>query len=624
MTTFGRRTGAAITVAAIAATTMFAATPAMAYGPGDIPGGPGGGPGGGTGIMWMSQPDAVGDLTVGDSVDVQLMAMNAVSYAAADASVEDLGLNVDGTGHLTGTVADAPGAYAFTVTASDGAEGTSDQTFTGTITKVVPPDYHPVWISLTAPSGTVGSPYNFQLEATQWGGAMSIDPINGGFDFPPGFTLDVERSSIHGTPTRAGDYTFTLVAIGPDEVSRSPHTFTIHVNPAAPAITTTQLPSFTAGESVNFTFGTDRTGDFRWSVIEGSLPAGVHLNSATGALTGTPTKSGDFVFAVKVVDGFGQNIKSFNGTVASGEAAPTITSTATHFDFKVGKAFTYTFAADQDVEWSHSAGVLPIGLHFNYNTGVLSGTPTAVESYTFSVSAENANGIDTVTFTGSVAAAGPRITSGALPELLEGKAFSFQLTADQQVNWKISGGGLPDGVTFNATTGIISGTPTKKGQVFTAFIVAQNGNGYDEVQLTGAVMYPVEEYSVNDDGSISIRIRLIGLFPYTVIHMVLHSDPIDLGEFTADENGVIDVTVRIPASAPAGDHHIVYVDENGNEVTVASLTIPADRNPAIPADGNPVIPALGFESAPFAMFAAVLMLAGMVLTVVRRRKVNAE
>jgi hypothetical protein len=41
---------------------------------------------------------------------------------------------------------------------------------------------------------------------------------------------------------------------------------------------------------------------YTFSVSSGSLPPGLALNSATGAITGTPTTAGTFSFTISVVD----------------------------------------------------------------------------------------------------------------------------------------------------------------------------------------------------------------------------------------------------------------------------------------------------------------------------------
>jgi hypothetical protein len=43
-------------------------------------------------------------------------------------------------------------------------------------------------------------------------------------------------------------------------------------------------------------------GPYSWRLVDGALPAGLELNSTTGAITGKPTERGEFVFTVEVKD----------------------------------------------------------------------------------------------------------------------------------------------------------------------------------------------------------------------------------------------------------------------------------------------------------------------------------
>ena len=41
---------------------------------------------------------------------------------------------------------------------------------------------------------------------------------------------------------------------------------------------------------------------YTWSIASGSLPAGLALNTSSGAITGTPTAAGTFNFTARVSD----------------------------------------------------------------------------------------------------------------------------------------------------------------------------------------------------------------------------------------------------------------------------------------------------------------------------------
>ena len=57
-----------------------------------------------------------------------------------------------------------------------------------------------------------------------------------------------------------------------------------------------------------------------YSVSAGSLPAGISLNSSSGAVTGTPTTVGAYSFTITASNSYGSVSQAFSGSVA---AAPT-------------------------------------------------------------------------------------------------------------------------------------------------------------------------------------------------------------------------------------------------------------------------------------------------------------
>lgn len=84
---------------------------------------------------------------------------------------------------------------------------------------------------------------------------------------------------------------------------------------------------------------------------------------------------------------------------------PTITITETKFDnIKKGNPYLFTFLANGTHEdpyvttWSVTAGKLPVGVHLDEATGVISGTPTTKETTKATITASNAAGSDAKEF----------------------------------------------------------------------------------------------------------------------------------------------------------------------------------------------------------------------------------
>lgn len=140
---------------------------------------------------------------------------------------------------------------------------------------------------------------------------------------------------------------------------------------------------------------------------------------------------------------------------------------------EIGVAYNTTLTAIGGATpyiWSVTTGNLPAGLTLNSGSGVISCTPTAAGDSTFTIKAEDsaqAKKNATKSFTINIAAAGAlQITSTSLPDSMKGVAYNASLQTvggTAPYAWSISAGSLPGGLTLNGSTGVISGTPTAKG-----------------------------------------------------------------------------------------------------------------------------------------------------------------
>lgn len=95
--------------------------------------------------------------------------------------------------------------------------------------------------------------------------------------------------------------------------------------PVALTITTASLQDGVMGQAYSQTLGAGGgTTPYQWSVTSGTLPTGLVLNPATGAISGTPTALGTFMFSVMVRDASspaGSATRNFTVTITSAPTA---------------------------------------------------------------------------------------------------------------------------------------------------------------------------------------------------------------------------------------------------------------------------------------------------------------
>src|SRR5581483_3182680 len=155
-----------------------------------------------------------------------------------------------------------------------------------------------------------------------------------------------------------------------------------------------------------------------------------------------------------------------------GSALGTVSITTTSVPTAVtGVPYTTTIMATGGTlpyTWSVSAGSLPTGLSLNAATGTISGTPTTVVivSATIKVTDSSTPQQSSLKSFPFHVVAPLSITTTSLPSGTVGKTYSTTLKAaggTPPYSWTVSAGSLPPGLALNATSGILSGTPTSSG-----------------------------------------------------------------------------------------------------------------------------------------------------------------
>ncbi len=150
----------------------------------------------------------------------------------------------------------------------------------------------------TLATGTVMAPYTQTVTAT------GLLPGNRGFYIeginflPPGLQLGPIDGIITGTPQAVGNYAFPIGVSDFNGDCRAYRNYTLNIT--CPTITLASLPNARLGQTYNQAATASPTGgEYVYSVTAGSLPQGLTLNTATGAVSGTPTQTGTFNFTIK-------------------------------------------------------------------------------------------------------------------------------------------------------------------------------------------------------------------------------------------------------------------------------------------------------------------------------------
>lgn len=416
------------------------------------------------------------------------------TYSLVAGSLPD-GLALASDGTLSGTPTTPGTSVGLVVQAVDrqGRTGVSDP-FSITISPQKPLQI----VGEPSPEALLGARYGAVFTAFDGSGAGYAFAATGA-PWPPGLALseaDGVGAVLSGVPTRTGTYSGLRIQVTDSAGHTAAASFSITVIPPPPLKLVGSPPGADLDAPYSFAFSArGGAGGNVFDISSGALPDGLTFTPA-GLLSGTPTRSGTSTFAVRVTDHAGTTASanflfSVNGPLTLAAATPPYAVTGESYFYQLGATGghqPYTYSAD---------GALPPGLGLDPATGLIAGRATAPSGpsqmsleaavpagtnfpLTFTVTDANRASAsqpaairlyDPVT----VAVFLPPATVGepyvATPTLAGGDGNYTLVLGDAAASLQAFG------LTVDASSGVISGTPIAAGRVPTFVFGVVDGVG---------------------------------------------------------------------------------------------------------------------------------------------------
>jgi hypothetical protein len=342
--------------------------------------------------------------------------------------------------------------------------------------------------------------------------AQAIDPDNDLLTYsivesPTGATINTQTGKINWKPTQPRDYTFKIaVDDGQGGYSVQEYIVKVQIGTANTAPSITSLPPNNAFVDRAYNYlvtASDIEGDTLSFYLQ-EAPEGLGIDINSGKITWTPNnlQIGEHLVKVRVLDRRGaETIQSFliNVTPDFANRAPVIQSTPL-LEIKEGEIYSYQInATDADADTlMFDLPIKPEGMSIDSTTGLIVWEPQSSQYGNQDVIVrvrDGHQGTTLQTFTINVISLNkvPLFTS-LVPDNAKaqsGKTFQFQATAidaDSDTLTYSLNNSTPNGITIDATTGLVTWTPDDTQLGANQFIVkvedGKGGQAFQTVTLT--------------------------------------------------------------------------------------------------------------------------------------------
>ncbi|MGH9530380.1 MAG: putative Ig domain-containing protein [Terriglobales bacterium] len=377
-------------------------------------------------------------------------------------------------------------------------------------------------------------------------------PNEASITLAPGETAYITVRLVNPSPATIPFTADTLIStIFPATVPQAVNTQTVFqtggnpVNPPlALLITTPSLPSipFSSTYSQQLQWVGGVSGTHTWTIVAGSLPTGLGLNSATGLISGTPTQAGSFAVTIQLQDSASPpDTTTANYTlVVNAPLAPMIGTTSLP-NGKYNSPYTplvlsatggtapYTWSVGQ-------GGVLPVGMTLDPTSGTFSGAPAQAGLWSIPFTVTDSNSLTaganlSLTVNLATAYAGSQncyMPYPTTPMFYQGASGSWSVTAPGSLSGQMTF--VPGG---NALTGCLSGS---NGSISSGSYQLQFTVG----NTTFSLPLPVVAQDTQDNGTYSVNSGGVGNLPPSGFQqgVVTPSQAFNYapGSYSADDN----------------------------------------------------------------------------------------